>query len=688
MRIILLLSLLHLGYTQDCQSELPPLPEYFHANLQYNIKNDLRYYRKNKATNKMMEEHKAGMSFLIEESVDNRLRTASVIFVSEQIHNGVPTTIWDKIIWNDALTGVKNFVNHVIVGHPLGEEFCLTDSTMMDGNLDWIFGIEPDCELGHDECGLPSVANMLHTAGCWNKTGVATIRGVETIEYTSSDLYVESLNATLGIKYYWSDLSKWVSSSGSGKSVPITALLRGSGPNGESIDLEIDYQSFFEVEQGFSSFYPPEKMYCEGRDLTETIQHKFPTNFDFGSELVLEHKFAEEHTHRIISSRHEWYDFSFNISRIDYKPIGELQDPFAGGDGLVSEIMDFNVGLNFIIDQTYGNCTIKKLGRDPFLPGDVTVDENGHIIMGNPITYFHLDHKFAYNGEYYDRGIMMDTFVSTYKVSEDMNYTTVVYTAAKRYLNGETGAGEDAVPLKIIQYPSNQYNNKHVWTVYNIYQFKASYDGFQDFDISACYEETEKMRLAVRFPLSNEIDLEVGIQEFIKVTNLLVAYHGHVAPIRIQKIETIVLEGKNSFELIFTVVGPPPFDIGANELPIDYTTPNKDIKESLTSSVNSGTFVLLLLGVDNSVKNITAVPNSLHEVDSQGGGGGGGGTNVDYQQGYTSGAMAGLAFGMIFLGMAVSGGVYFVLFRNNVRSGLPVMRGIDNPLAGLANLGK
>ncbi len=31
----------------------------------------------------------------------------------------------------------------------------------------------------------------------------------------------------------------------------------------------------------------------------------------------------------------------------------------------------------------------------------------------------------------------------------------------------------------------------------------------KDFDISACYEETEKMRLAVRFPLSNEIDLEV-----------------------------------------------------------------------------------------------------------------------------------------------------------------------------------
>ena len=44
-----------------------------------------------------------------------------------------------------------------------------------------------------------------------------------------------------------------MSSSGSGNSVPITALLRGAGPNGESIDIEIDYQSFFEVIENKSS---------------------------------------------------------------------------------------------------------------------------------------------------------------------------------------------------------------------------------------------------------------------------------------------------------------------------------------------------------------------------------------------------------------------------------------------------
>ena len=97
------------------------------------------------------------MSFFVEEAVDNRLRTAYAIFSYEEkvrfnvtVHcsqftiaifsfcepynefyiyiiikiifkvNGLPTLIWDKIIWNDALSGVKNFINHVIVGHPTG----------------------------------------------------------------------------------------------------------------------------------------------------------------------------------------------------------------------------------------------------------------------------------------------------------------------------------------------------------------------------------------------------------------------------------------------------------------------------------------------------------------------------------------------------------------------------------------
>jgi len=68
---------------------------------------------------------------------------------------------------------------------------------------------------------------------------------------------------------WYLDLSKWVSSSGSGNSVPITALLRGSGPNGESIDLEIDYQSFFEVTENISKITQKEFTNCDYRQSNE-----------------------------------------------------------------------------------------------------------------------------------------------------------------------------------------------------------------------------------------------------------------------------------------------------------------------------------------------------------------------------------------------------------------------------------
>jgi hypothetical protein len=49
--------------------------------------------------------------------------------------------------------------------------------------------------------------------------------------------------------------------------------------------------------------------------------------------------------------------------------------------------------------------------------------------------------------------------------------------------------------------------------------------------------------------------------------------------------------------------------------------------------------------------------------------------------------MAELAFGMIFLGMLLSGLVYYFILRSKVRSLLPTnVRGFDNPLSGTSNL--
>ena len=51
-----------------------------------------------------------------------------------------------------------------------------------------------------------------------------------------------------------------------------------------------------------------------------------------------------------------------------------------------------------------------------------------------------------------------------------------------------------------------------------------------------------------------------------------------------------------------------------------------------------------------------------------------------------SGDMALLAFGMIGLGLLLSGAIYYFFLRAKVRSQMPTVRGFDNPLHGSVNL--
>jgi len=55
---------------------------------------------------------------------------------------------------------------------------------------------------------------------------------------------------------------------------------------------------------------------------------------------------------------------------------------------------------------------------------------------------------------------------------------------------------------------------------------------------------------------------------------------------------------------------------------------------------------------------------------------------------YCPGDMALLSFGMIAMGVALSGLLYFFVLRARVRSQMPTMRGFDNPLHGSVDLTK
>jgi len=695
-----LFTLLNTVLTQDCPSpsELPPLPSYFTSTLQYNIRSTERLSHSIPVHNIPGLEAAGGppkgISVSIDEAYDDIQRAGFVRSYSEQnfVKEGTdePVFTMEKVIHNEHLSGFEGFLTHTKSneGHI---EYCVADSVIEDGGIAAIFGVF--CQ-GKDPktCMKFSVTDMLHGEFCWKFNQSMIIRGVNVKEYVATIMDNES--GKLEMSYYWSDLDNWVSSGGAGTSVPIAARLWGS-VGVTDIQIEMDYQNFFVIQLPEQEYNAPRMMYCKGRKADLPLPNLFPKHFTFGSELVFIHDLDEEHIHKFITARTEWYDNDFNISRIDYKPYDKNHptSPYASDAHNVREIMDFNVGMKFVIDEMLGNCSISKITYDPYSPdGNVDVDDNGHIIMVSPIHHFHMEGKFSYNGQIYDRGILMDEWSTSISIDQEggtKNLTTLVYFAAANYASVDERFG--FIPLKTVTYPQNALQIKwNEMQTYNIFGFTDNEALVQEFDISYCYKDDEKMRLSITFPMVSEMNI-VGMEAILlREVKLMTLVWGNVALIRIQNLEYFVYEGEGKFDIMFTVVAPPPLPEG-NEIPQEYLTLNKDIKASLQQAVDGNNFTLFEISPNNEFVTITAVSGSLLEIDVDGGGPGDlndNNFNVNYKKGYSSGAMAGLAFGMIFLGMLVGGVIYFLSFRNNVRAGLPASRSFENPLAGLTGLGK
>lgn len=526
---------------QECDhpSPLPLLPSYFTSHLLYNTKTDIRFRQQFSRCARQggCAPYPAntppitplGESHSMREVIDDRTKRAAVTALTEFKMNNESTLLYDKIIWNDALSGAKNFINHIIVGYPTGVQFCLTDNVYQSSILDWLFGFDPNCPGNHADCQLPSVTHMLHMAGCWTEVGKAVYRGVNVIEYNAT-WKIDAWNANLNVKYYWSDPEVWVGSSGMGRSVPIAALIEGNAMNEKnetvSIVEEIDYQEFFEIEPTGREFHPPADMYCEGRAMNDDLPKIIADFFTFGSEYIYHHAIAgpdgsdQPLQIKIVMPKKEWYDYDFGLSRVDYKPLNwsNPKDPFAGREGVVSDIQDFNAGLSYIIDKEIGNCTIKPLSKD-YGAGDIYIDEDGHLHMQDPLHFFHMDQKFAYNGVFSDRGIYMDAFVTTHKIIEkpgepEKNFTTAIFLTSSAYINQDSGEGERLLPAKIVRYPQEQYNDKRYWITYNIFHYSRTVPDFQDFDISPCFEENHKKRLSISMTFGPEMDIKGTIRFF------------------------------------------------------------------------------------------------------------------------------------------------------------------------------
>jgi len=284
---------------------------------------------------------------------------------------------------------------------------------------------------------------------------------------------------------------------------------------------------------------------------------------------------------------------------------------------------------------------------------------------------------------------VMGHFVASTPVTEDSTFywNTVIGLTASSYLIQDDGAGERMIPAKIERYPNQFYNKLQQRVTTNIYGFSKSNDQFQSYDITSCFEETHKIHLLIKMSWRMDMDL-LAIKEFQRFARAKVAVVAQITPLRVQQIELIVEPGASTYDLIFTIVDGPPSDVGV-ELPDVAKRPIDECKKLLQDAVDSGKFVISVPENNGGGQGkVDSTASQMIEIDTRSGNNNKPGPHVSYVKGYTSGDMAGLAFGMIFGGFLLAGTIYFFALRNNVRAGIPVMRGFDNPLQGLTNLVK
>jgi len=532
---------------------------------------------------------------------------------------------------------------------------------------------------------------MLHAVGNYTWDSCPTIRGIKTNKFVSN-WHIDAWGADLTVSYYWSDKS-WQSTSGTGNPAPIRCELEGSAVdpfNNETVFISetIDFMEFLEVELDPWFFQPPRDMFCEGRETIDKLP-AIPDHYQYGSELIFHYKNKETgRVRKIISPRNNWYDHGMRLARVDYKPIEfdhHHGSAYNGNKGIQTDIQDFAAGVSYQINKDFGNCSIIPLKDD--MAGDLEVID-GRIQMSDPMHMFHMDQDFAYNGEYFDRSIMMGHFITSKRVNEESNFywdTLVTLTASQYLVQDDDAGGERTVPAKVSRYPRMSYNDKTQWVTTNIFGFSRSNEQFQSYDITSCFEETHKMNLLIKMTWRMDMDLK-AIKVFQRLARAEVAIVAKVTPLRVQHIEVIANPGEDTYDLIFTLVDGPNIDV---ELPDEAKRPIDEAKQLIQQAVDAGTFVIYIPLNDDGQGSVNSTATKLIEIDARPGSGGGKRSpHVTYVKGYTSGDMAGLAFGMIFGGILLAGTIYFFALRNNVRAGIPVMRGFDNPLQGLTNLVK
>ncbi|XP_035670847.1 uncharacterized protein LOC118412235 [Branchiostoma floridae] len=523
-----------------------------------------------------------------------------------------------------------------------------------------VFGLD----TGSDNSGhIFSVAQMfnLGTAGI-RYAGTTTVRGMPVHRY-SLCVYWDQWQASIQTDYYFTAADypnpyNWASM------VPVRITAKGiaQGPPhhrpGDPVnpsEVTMTQHNFDHVYDIFffkpyvndrSVFDIPAGVVCPGRPSVKPLPD-IPAAFSYRSEILVKYNF-------VVSYIDEYYDYNSKLVRYDYKPLAASSNSFGTDNEIV--VHDFNTGIEYLTDAISGNCTVRPITNTSF---DSEAVDPYSIRMRDKFEFFEFDKvNYSYSGVKELRGIPCDVWITTrmdWPFKGKVTSWEWWFSAAGVAASTTNRGLEVNVPIHLEVRsldPTFPY-----YTIYNTYAFDNSQPKFNYFDISHCFPAENRKRLQVTFPGNYFTQVFSNQTLFMEEFLLVVVQTGMVSPLRVRDIQ---LDYDDSRRILveFTLLDKAPITgsvyCSGGCRP---ETPLQSAINKVQSAVNGNQFTVQMPNPADANKPLvfTAYPDKYRDDLTVPG---------KPQQGYSSGDMAGLAMGMIILGLLVGGGSGFFVFRN------------------------
>ncbi|XP_041355459.1 uncharacterized protein LOC121373079 [Gigantopelta aegis] len=490
--------------------------------------------------------------------------------------------------------------------------------------------------------------------------GRRTIRDGTVCDVWDSCLYVPRMDGTFYVSWAFSAVNNWTSATAA--SVPVELQLSGvvNKPTRQNISNYYEFTDFRPYLPNDSSALETDPgTYCKGRVMGRPLPN-VTSRFRFESELV-------ELSNNYVNWIKEYYDYDLGLVRYDYKP--DPNNPSKFGNNKMTRVHDFFSGVAYNLDPMIGNCTITTIDAFGF---DAKSKDKSHVRMRTQKEFFYFDKtKYEYAGKRMARDIDCDVYVA---IRHDFppGYTGGLktiwewYFATSQWMESVGYLYEFGLPVKLqITCPDDPTINM----IYNIYNYDEDNPRIYQTDISGCFNHTAQHIIQFAFPGTFEKDVSRDLQGFkLAVLQQIVATCS-ISPLRVNNMQVDYYQ--HGIIISFTMLDKPPIqgDTHANTMEVQLG----DAVAKLRITVTTGQFVVALNpNIFKGVKPLVAQPYSDN-----------GDVVVNYYygnqpppQGYSGGAMAGLAVAMLLISFLIGFGVLFAinklnLFgRKNVEGGL------------------